>query len=330
VSTGEIMKYFGTGDYRSRECDLAYHATLMALQWDALATSKTTVLKAAQQELMEKPLHTSWITYSRCHDDIGLGFSDENIMAAGFEPNAHRSFLKDYYSGEYPGSLARGTLFSVNPKTQDARISGTLASLCGLETALELKDPVKINHSIERIILMQAHSFFIGGIPMIYYGDETGYLNDYTYLQDSSKNYDNRWMHRPIIDWTLNASIETIGSTQQLIYSATKKLIQIRSSLPVLTDLNNIKWLPDENVHVSGFVRYNNNTRLFCLFNFGPYPVYLSWFVFKSMAGEGDILFDHWNNQRMVIGSDQEHLQLNGYGMVLAESGAQTPKGIKQ
>lgn len=329
VSTGEIMKYFGTNDYRSRECDLAYNATLMALQWDALATSKTKVLRSAQKELMEKPLNTSWITYSRCHDDIGLGFSDENIVEAEFEPNAHRSFLKDYYSGEYPGSPARGALFSVNPKTQDARISGTLASLCGLEAALELKDPVAINHAIEKIILMQAHSFFIGGIPMLYYGDETGYLNDYTYLQDPSKNYDNRWMHRPIIDWNLNALIESTGSPQQLIFAATKKLIQIRRSLPVLTDLNNIHWLPDENVHVSGFVRYNDATSLFCLFNFGPYPVYLSWYVFKSMAVEGDSLFDHWNNQRIVIGPDQEHLQIKGYGMVLAEWSPDLPKEVE-
>ena len=27
---------------------------------------------------------------------------------------------------------------------------------------------------------MQAMSFFIGGVPMIFYGDEVGYTNDYS------------------------------------------------------------------------------------------------------------------------------------------------------
>ena len=48
-----------------------------------------------------------------------------------------RKFLKNYYSGTYHGSTAKGALFSVNPKTGDASISGSLASLCGLENAIE-------------------------------------------------------------------------------------------------------------------------------------------------------------------------------------------------
>ena len=97
VSPLEIMKYFGTGLYTARECDFAYNATLMALQWDALATGKTRILKFAQEELLAKPLGVSWISYTRCHDDIGLGFSDDDIRRAGFGAFAHRHFLKEYY-----------------------------------------------------------------------------------------------------------------------------------------------------------------------------------------------------------------------------------------
>ena len=46
---------------------------------------------------------------------------------------------------------------------------------------------------------MQAHSFFIGGMPMLFYGDELGYINDYSYLSETGKSYDNRWMHRPVM-----------------------------------------------------------------------------------------------------------------------------------
>ena len=111
------MKYFGTGMYIGKECDFAYDATQMALQWDALATGDTRIILAAQHEILQKPYGTSWITYTRCHDDIGLGYDDYMITNAGFNAYEHRKFLKNYYSGEN-GSPASGALFSVNPKTR--------------------------------------------------------------------------------------------------------------------------------------------------------------------------------------------------------------------
>jgi amylosucrase len=185
VAPREIMKYFGTGLYTAKECDFAYNATHMALQWDALATGDTRVMLAAQHEILQKPYGTSWITYTRCHDDIGLGYDDYMIQHAGYNSFEHRRFLKNYYSDNYPGTLAKGALFSVNPKTNDARISGSLASLCGLEKAIMVNDEKAIDYSIRKILLMQAHSFFIGGIPMLFYGDEAGYTNDYSYFERS-------------------------------------------------------------------------------------------------------------------------------------------------
>ena len=165
VAPNEIMKYFGTDDKEAEECDFAYNATQMALQWDALATGDTRVMMAAQQELLKKPYGTSWITYTRCHDDIGLGYDDHMIDSAGYNPFEHRKFLKDYYSGNYHASPARGALFSVNEKTGDARISGSLASLCGLETAIDRKDAAAIELSIQKISMMQAMSFFYWRYP---------------------------------------------------------------------------------------------------------------------------------------------------------------------
>ncbi|MFV8226977.1 alpha amylase, partial [Christiangramia aquimixticola] len=115
---------------------------------------------------------TSWITYTRCHDDIGLGYDDYMIAQAGKEPYYHRKFLKEYYSfsGDQWMSPARGALFSSNPKTGDARISGTLASLCGLEKALIEGNGPAIDQSIQKILMMQAHSILLGGLPMLFYG----------------------------------------------------------------------------------------------------------------------------------------------------------------
>jgi len=113
------------------------------------------------------------------------------IRQAGFDLYRHRSFIKDFYSGIIPGATATGALFDFNHNTQDARISGTLASLCGLEKAINNNNEAQINTAIKRIILMLAYSFFLGGFPMLFIGDEIGYTNEYTYLDNPAKSFDN-------------------------------------------------------------------------------------------------------------------------------------------
>ncbi len=320
VAPKEIMKYFGEGDYIRKECDLAYNATQMALQWDALATGDTRVMLAAQQELLQKPFGTSWITYTRGHDDIGLGYDDSMIAGAGFSAYEHRKFLKDYYSGAYPGSPASGALFSVHPKTQDARISGSLASLCGLEKALNNQNPYEIELSIRKILLMQAQSCFIGGFPMLFYGDEIGYTNDYSYLDDITKSYDNRWMHRPEINWEKNKRLEEKGSVEEKIFTATQRLIGLRKKLPVVADRKNLTWLTPHNIHVAGFLRAWENEKLYCLFNFSNKTAYITWYAFKEHGAVPRILYDHWNGKNHTVGSDQEFFVMEAYSFCLLEA----------
>ncbi len=321
VAPKEIMKYFGTDQYTGRECDFAYNATQMALQWDALATGDTRVMLAAQQDLLQKPFGTSWITYTRCHDDIGLGYDDSMISAAGFNAYEHRKFLKNYYAGNHPGSPATGALFSVNPKTQDARISGTLASLCGLEKAIENKDADEIDISIRKILLMQAQSFFIGGIPMLFYGDEAGHTNDYSYLNDPAKNYDNRWMHRPIIDWKKNEKINEKNTVEEKIFSATQRLISLRKKLPVVADLKNLTWLSPHNIHVTGFLREYNNEKLYCLFNFSNKASYITWYAFKEHGKIPKELYEYWSEKKYRVGPDHEYFVMEPYSFCLLEAG---------
>ena len=276
VAPKEIIKYFGTDNYTANECDVAYNATQMALQWDALATGDIRIMLTAQDAILQKPYGCTWISYTRCHDDIGLGYDDEMIARVGFDPYQHRTYLKNYYSGSHDGSVAAGALFSVNPKTNDARISGSLASLCGLEKALAWNNAGEIENALRKIILMQAHSMFMGGIPMLYYGDEMAYTNDYGYLNDPGKSYDNRWMHRPMIDWNKNEQRKKKGSLEHRIFNETKQLIQIRKALPILSDLKNITWMTPHNIHVAGFVRSFEDKKIFCLFNYQAADAYIT------------------------------------------------------
>ena len=319
VAPKEIMLYFGTGNFKAKECDFAYNATQMATQWDALATGDTRVMLAAQQDILKKPFGTSWITYTRCHDDIGLGYDDQMIGQAGFDPYQHRSFIKDFYSGVTPGSTATGALFGFNPKTQDARISGTLASLCGLEKAITNNNGDQINAAINRIIMMQACSFFVGGLPMLFYGDEVGYTNDYSYLTDPAKSYDNRWMHRPLINWNKNDKINTAGTVEERIFSATQKLNSIRKKLPVLADHSNLTWLSPYNIHVAGYVRKMDDKRLFCFFNFKNEVAFVNWQAVNEQGNPPKILFDHWQQKEHKVGNNGEFLILEPYSFCVLE-----------
>jgi amylosucrase len=319
VAPKEIMKYFGTGYYTAKECDFAYNATHMALQWDALASGDTRVMLAAQHEILRKPHGTSWITYTRCHDDIGLGYDDYMIEHAGLKAYEHRTFLKNYYSGNFPNSPAKGALFSSNPKTGDARISGSLASLCGLEKALEYKDVYHTELAIRKILMMQAHSFFLGGVPMIFYGDEVGYTNDYSYLEDEGKSYDNRWMHRPVIDWNKNKRIDEAGSIEQRIFLGTQHLLSLRKKISVVADHSNITWLTPHNVHVAAYMRDYDGRRMFFVFNFCADVVYLTWFAFKEKNPAPVRLYDHWSKQYLTVGGDHEYLIMEPYTFYVLE-----------
>lgn len=319
VSPNEIMKYFGEGDKEAKECDFAYNATQMALQWDALATGDTRVMMAAQDVLQKKPYGTSWITYTRCHDDIGLAYDDYMIDKAGFNPFEHRNFLKEYYSGNFRGSPAKGALFSVNERTGDARISGSLASLCGLETAINNNDAATIVLSVNKILLMQAMSFFIGGTPMIFYGDESGHLNDYSYLDEEGKSYDNRWMHRPIIDWEKNENVDKPGTIERIIFSSTQKLIQLRKQLPVIADKKNLTWLRPHNIHVAGFLRAWDDERVYCVFNFSRRKQSLTWYAFKENGMRPTRLFDYWSEKYFDVGMDNEYFVLPPYSFFILE-----------
>ena len=243
VAPGEIAKYFGEDAINAKECEIAYNATFMALLWDAVATKNAGVLNQGIKSLPNKLERATWLNYVRCHDDIGLGFDDNDIRLAGFDPAQHRRFLINYFTGRFPGSPARGLPFGENPKTGDARISGSLASLVGLESALESQNEEAIDGSIKTIVLLHSMILSFGGIPLLYYGDAIGMLNSLEYLEDSSKRDDNRWMHRSHFDWDKAKKRNQTGTVEQRIFSALKKMIALRKETTAFADFDNRKLL---------------------------------------------------------------------------------------
>lgn len=279
VAPVEIIKYFGEDAINAKECEIAYNATFMALLWDAVATKNAKLLTQGIKSLPAKLERATWLNYVRCHDDIGLGFDDNDIRAVGYEPYAHRQFLIDYYTGSYDTSPARGLPFGHNDKTGDTRISGSLASLVGLESALQTEDPQSIDIAIKIILLLHGMTLSFGGIPLLYYGDEIGTLNDNTYLEDPAKANDSRWAHRPRISWDKAEQRNTPGTVEFRLFNALKKMIAVRKEITAFADFNNRELLDVGNPHLFVFARFDHlqqTNRVLVVANFDSSPQHLN------------------------------------------------------
>jgi amylosucrase len=234
VSPEDLVPYLGGHDRYRPECELAYHNQLMVLGWSCLATGDARLARSALARMRPIPPSTSWVTYVRGHDDIGWAISDTDAAAVGADGFGHRRFLNDFFSGRFPGSFARGALFQENEATGDARISGSAASLCGIEQALEQDDDAALERGIRRLVLLHSIAYAFGGIPLVFMGDELAFGNDRGYLADPALAPDNRWMHRPPMDWVAAARRSDPATLEGRVFPWFQRLGEVRRSLVAL------------------------------------------------------------------------------------------------
>lgn len=261
VAPRDLVPYLGAGKHRGREANLAYHNNLMVHFWSSLASRKTALMThTLKTHFPEYFRNACWATYIRCHDDIGWAITEEDGAAIPHVSGpGHRKFLADFYSGKYPGSFARGGIFQENAETGDRRNSGTFASLAGLESA---GDEPAIATAIDRVLMGVALIASIGGLPLLYMGDEIGLTNDYAFAEEPAHAHDNRWMHRPKMNWAQP------GQPQARIFEGTKHIISRRKSLSHLAANNPTRILEPENPSIFAFLRTSDEGPLLGIFNF--------------------------------------------------------------
>jgi amylosucrase len=231
VAPSKLLAYLGTGGYAGRVSDLAYHNSLMVQIWSMLAASEVRLAARALGQLPQKPPGGTWVTYLRCHDDIGWAIADEDAEAAGVSGPGHRSFLAHWYAGDFPGSPARGLVFQYNPATDDRRTSGTAASLAGLESAATVDE---VAEGVARLRLAHALILGWGGIPVIWSGDELGQPNDPRWSDEPGHEDDNRWAHRPRLDWERAGSRHDRSTIAGRVFEDLVALGRARARLPHL------------------------------------------------------------------------------------------------
>jgi amylosucrase len=262
VNPEEVRKYISR-----EECQLSYNPELTALLWNSLATRTIKILRNALQRHFALPPDCDWVNYVRCHDDIGWAFSDEDIRAAGFDPIDHRRFLNQFFTGSFTGSFAHGLPFQENPLTGDARVSGTTASLVGLEAAVRDQDEHETELAIRRIFLLHGVVMTIGGIPLIYLGDEIATPNNYDFRQHALKIADSRWVHRSLFDWQRAEHRHDPETIAGRVFQGMLQLIQLRKR-NLAFDRAETEIIDTENDHVLGYFRVHSNFSVLVLANF--------------------------------------------------------------
>jgi amylosucrase len=268
VAPDDLVTYLGTGRHQGKECDLAYNNVLMALLWSALASGRVALMTHVLGAMPAVPPGAGWVTYVRCHDDIGWAITPADAAAVGEDAHLHRRFLSDFYAGDFPRSFARGARFQQDEATGEARTSGMAASLAGLDAALASGDELARELAIRRVLLLHAVAFAHGGLPLIYMGDELGLLNDPAWDAHERHREDNRWMHRPAMDWAAAERRHVPGSVEAALWEGLRRLIAARHRTRATHAQGAGRPLWTGNDHVYALLRTFAGDRLLVLANF--------------------------------------------------------------
>jgi len=271
VGPRDLVQYFGIGRHAGRVSDLVYHNSLMVQVWSMLATGNTVLARHALAKLPTPPTTGTWITYGRCHDDIGWAIDDTDAAEVGLSGPAHRAFLSDWYAGRFDGSWADGLVFQHNPQTGDQRISGTSAALVGLSGAGE-------EAGLARMFLVHAVVAGWGGIPVIWSGDELAQPNDPSWADDPRHADDNRWAHRPRLDEAKAARRHDLSTVEGKVYTGLAHLARVRAALPQLHASARVDVLTDTDPGVLAVARSHAAGPMVGLYNVTgehrPFPIH--------------------------------------------------------
>jgi len=300
VHPDEVARYIDPG-----ECQISYNPLLMALLWESLATREVKLLQSSMRTRFQIPPGCAWVNYVRCHDDIGWTFSDEDAQVLHIQGYDHRRFLNAFYTGRFAGSFARGLPFQENPKSGDCRISGSCASLAGLEKALTAETAKEVDLAIQRILLIHGVILTIGGIPLIYLGDEVATLNDYSFRDQPEKMRDSRWVHRPAADAARYAGRGDPARPEGRVFRGLQQLIAIRKHNPVFGG-HEFQVIETDHPHVFGFVRSSGGQRALVFANFSEQEAVLSGNLLR-MVGLGDGFRELTGG--VTSGPDEIHLE---------------------
>lgn len=229
----KILPYFGTerkiktnidGEEkeltRTDEVQIAYHFPYMPAIWASLISADNSYFWKTYRQTPEIPSSTAWGIFLRVHDELTLEMVNAKTRELIYDDLASKgaSFRKGY------------------------GVSGRLASFLD-------GDPDRIGMAFSILMSMP-------GIPIIYYGDEIGSVNNFANAKKSAKlrenkqkneknpnkkvemlsYFDSRDINRgPIAQQTFINATQQKGTYSNKVYERVKKLIAVRKNNPVMS-----------------------------------------------------------------------------------------------
>ena len=264
MEPAKVVPYFGSTE--KPECHMLYNVTTMATTWHTLATGDVSLLRRQLDTVCALPKEFLFLNYLRCHDDIGWGLDYAWLNARfGTDEVAHKRYLNQWFTGQWPGSVSRGELYNDDPRLGDARLCGTTASLCGLETACDAMSQAR---AVGCDLMLHAWMFTQSGIPVLYSGDEVGQCNDESYHQDPNKCADSRYLHRGNFPWEAAEQRHVEGTVQHELFHGLRRLETLRAQYPCFQPDADVWTFDTGSPHVLGVGRWSNGCKLMAFFNF--------------------------------------------------------------
>ena len=266
VPVNELPPYFGAGAALGRECHLAYNSSLMTASWLSLAEQDADMICRVMRSTPPLPPGCAWLTYVRCHDDIGWNVLRPELLDEPDGGDARLVRVANFFAGQTPGSYATGASFQARPDGQVHGTNGMTAALVGLSTA---QNPKQLENAFARLKLMYGLAMSAGGTPLIYMGDELAQGNDDRPIAQWPAGADGRQLHRP--DFAQSAAAAPKGNSA-IALAALKHLMSVRSSLPDLAADTATTLLTSTTTRVLAFRR---GERLTVAANFTERPMSL-------------------------------------------------------
>lgn len=304
MEPAKVLPYFGSVD--KPECHMLYNVTTMASTWNTIATKDVSLLRRQMDQVCALPKEYVFLNYLRCHDDIGWGLDYDWLKQFGIEEVPHKKYLNDVLTGRGYDSDARGELYNDDPRLGDARLCGTTASLCGLETALYENNPDKVKRAVACDLMLHAYLLIQSGIPVLYSGDEVGQLNDYSYKENPDKCADSRYLHRGKFQWEKLKKTDKNYRVSMEIFHTLRKMEEIREQHPVFNGKADVWTFDTGYSHVLGIGRYLDGEEIRAYFNFSEYELDEVWMPMDEGRKYTDLL------SGMTMEAAGNHL--SGYG----------------
>lgn len=257
VPAPALVPYFGTGDDAGHECHLAYHSTLMASLWAALAERRADPLCAAFARTPALPDGCGWLAYLRCHDDIGWNVLREEATGSATHAGFDLARIARFYAGIEPGSDARGRGFQNAGDDIVHGTNGMTAALCGLDAARERGDDAALAVAEARFLLLHGLMLSAPGLPTLYMGDEIAMGNDEHYADDPRHADEGRWLHRPAMDWSTAEAVErgTTDDSAGRIGATLRQMLAVRAATPAFRGDASTRVLAFDDPAVLGLLR---------------------------------------------------------------------------